>query len=82
MIQKYQLCRLLKKKSKKTGKEYCYAHLVYFMPEDTQLLKIYITDNQYDALSKVPKDFNINEFVEIEYNSYHNAYEPIITYGL
>lgn len=76
----YKLCRILKKVSKKSGKEYCYAHLNVFTPDDTDILKIWITEEQYNALSKVPKDFDINPYVSVSYNVYNRDYEPKLTY--
>lgn len=77
----YKLCRLLSKDGK-DGKKYNYAHVVAFFPNDSELLRIYITDKQMEALKQVPKDFDINDYVSVDYNTFKKCYEPRISYGL
>lgn len=81
MGQNYKLCRLLSKEGK-DGKKYNYAHILVFSPYDTDILKIYIKPEQMEALKKVPKDFDIDDYLKVDYNTYKKAYEPKLTYGL
>lgn len=81
-MENYKLCRLLSKVSKKSGNVNNYAHVLMFTPEDTDILKIYIKPEQAEALKQAPKDFDINDYIEVDYNTYKRAYEPKITYGL
>lgn len=78
---KYVLSRLLERKGK-DNKVYHYAHLLFFMPTDTELIKVYISSEQFNALKSAPKDIDINDYVSVEYNTFKKAYEPKISYGL
>lgn len=80
-MNKYVLARLVEREGKE-GKKYHFAHLLFFLPTDTELLKLYINEKQYTALKSFPKDADINDYVSIEYNSFKKAYEPKISYGL
>lgn len=77
----YKLCRLLSRDGK-DGKKYNFAHLIMLLPNDTELIKVYITEKQMKALQSVPNDFDINKYVSVDYNTYKKVYEPHISYGL
>lgn len=81
MQKEYQLHRLVKRSNKDKTKTYNYALVLFNRENDSDLLRIYITDEQAfklrDCLNNNKDD--ISGYVKVEYNSYQKEYQPKIT---
>lgn len=82
MFMGYKLVRVLSRKNKAGDKTYYLAYLLYNTDKSCDLLNVIITKEQADKLIKLvdDKNFNINDYVKIEFNIYDKSYHPVITY--
>ena len=83
-IEKYYLLGIRKRVSKKTEKEYYVAFIVYENNYGFNILNVMIKEEQVGPLLEAQNDdnFNINDYMKLEYNSFNNRYDMKLTYGL
>lgn len=72
----YQYLRVITRKNKEK-KDYYLALVIFNREDDSDLLRILVTEEQAEKLMDLDDD-DISEYVTIVYNSYQKVYQPKI----
>lgn len=76
MEKEYQFIRIINRKNKE-NKLYHLALVLFNRANDSDLLRILVSDDVVEYLEDLEDD-DITDIVKIEYNSYQKQYEPKI----
>lgn len=82
-IEKYKLVGIKKHKSK-SGNEYYIAYILFENNYSFEILNVMINNRQVQPLTDVIGDdsFELERFLNLNYNSFQKQYQLTISYGL
>lgn len=80
----YILLGIRKRHSSKSDRDYYVAYVLYENDYGFDVLIVMIKEEQVKPLEEAIQDdeFNLNEYIRLDYNSYNKRYDLKITYGL
>lgn len=77
IMEEYILVRILSRKNK-DGKSYYIAVVLFNNDNDSDLLRILISEEQIEKINELLKTGNtdVKKYIKIEYNNYQKCYQP------
>lgn len=77
--EKYKLVDIIERTNKE-NKKYYLAVILLKNSYDCDLIKVLVRENQVQKLYELSsqKDFDISNYLEIQYNNYSKSYQPVI----